>query len=66
MALDRAGLEPSAVDLIVYATITPDYYFPGSAFLIAAELGLEGIGVIDIPKPVFGLCIRSLHSRSVH
>ncbi|AKD56354.1 3-oxoacyl-ACP synthase III family protein [Spirosoma radiotolerans] len=54
MALDRAGLEASAVDLIVYATITPDYYFPGSAFLMQRELGLEGIGVIDIRNQCSG------------
>ncbi|UFH54432.1 3-oxoacyl-ACP synthase III family protein [Spirosoma sp. KNUC1025] len=54
MALDRAGLETSAVDLIVYATITPDYYFPGSAFLMQRELGLEGVGVIDIRNQCSG------------
>ncbi|MCX6215395.1 beta-ketoacyl-ACP synthase III [Spirosoma sp.] len=54
MALDRAGLEASAVDLIVYATITPDYYFPGSAFLMQRELGLDGIGVIDIRNQCSG------------
>lgn len=54
MALDRAGLETSQVDLIVYATITPDYYFPGSAFLMQRELGLEGIGVIDIRNQCSG------------
>ena len=54
MALDRAGLEASQVDLIVYATITPDYYFPGSAFLMQRELGLETIGVIDIRNQCSG------------
>ena len=54
MALDRAGLEAKDVDLIVYATITPDYYFPGSAFLMQRELGLEGIGVIDIRNQCSG------------
>ncbi|GAB4023492.1 3-oxoacyl-ACP synthase III family protein [Spirosoma koreense] len=54
MALDRAGLEANAVDLIVYATITPDYYFPGSAFLMQRELGLENIGVIDIRNQCSG------------
>ena len=53
-ALDRAGLEPSAVELIVYATLSPDYYFPGSAFLMQRELGLEGIAVIDVRQQCSG------------
>lgn len=54
MALDRAGLTPGNVDLIVYATLSPDYYFPGSAFLMQRELGLEGIAVIDIRQQCSG------------
>ena len=54
MALDRANIEPREIDLIVYATITPDYYFPGSAFLMQRELGLEGVGVIDIRNQCSG------------
>jgi 3-oxoacyl-[acyl-carrier-protein] synthase III len=54
IALDRAGLQPSDVELIVYATLSPDYYFPGSAFLMQRELGLEGIAVIDIREQCSG------------
>ncbi|GAB3948562.1 ketoacyl-ACP synthase III [Spirosoma harenae] len=54
MALDRANVDAKEVDLIVYATITPDYYFPGSAFLMQRELGLEGVGVIDIRNQCSG------------
>jgi 3-oxoacyl-[acyl-carrier-protein] synthase-3 len=54
MALERAGVDANSVDLIVYATITPDYYFPGSAFLMQRELGLEGIAVIDIRQQCSG------------
>ncbi|WP_338871183.1 beta-ketoacyl-ACP synthase III [Spirosoma sp. SC4-14] len=60
-ALDRAGLVPKDVELIVYATLSPDYYFPGSAFLMQRELELEGIAVIDIRQQcsgfVYGLSI---------
>ncbi|WP_234734612.1 3-oxoacyl-ACP synthase III family protein [Tellurirhabdus bombi] len=48
MALERANVTAKEVDLIVYATITPDYFFPGSGFLMQRELGMDGIGVIDI------------------
>ncbi|AQG82267.1 3-oxoacyl-ACP synthase III family protein [Spirosoma montaniterrae] len=54
MAIDRAGLQSADIELIVYATITPDYYFPGSAFLMQRELGLDGIGVIDIRNQCSG------------
>ncbi|NID09144.1 3-oxoacyl-ACP synthase III family protein [Fibrivirga algicola] len=54
MALERAGVATTDVDLIVYATITPDYYFPGSAFLMQRELGLEGTAVIDVRQQCSG------------
>lgn len=53
-ALERAGLRASDVELIVYATLSPDYYFPGSAFLMQRELGLEGIPVIDVRQQCSG------------
>ncbi len=53
-ALDRAGLQSSDVELIVYATLSPDYYFPGSAFLMQRELGLAGCAVIDVRQQCSG------------
>lgn len=44
-ALERAGLSPSDVDLLVVATMTPDLPFPSTACLIQAKLGLRR----DIP-----------------
>src|SRR5687768_9339090 len=55
MALDRAGLQPSDIDFIIFATITPDYFFPGSGVLLQRELGLNGsIAALDIRNACSG------------
>ena len=54
MALTRAGLVEKDIDFIVFATITPDYFFPGSGVLLQRELGLEGIGALDIRNACSG------------
>ncbi len=54
MALKRADLTEKDIDFIVFATITPDYYFPGSGVLLQRELGLEGIGALDIRNACSG------------
>ncbi|KAA6438681.1 ketoacyl-ACP synthase III [Dyadobacter flavalbus] len=53
-ALEHAGLTSGDIDVIVYATITPDYFFPGSAFLMQRELGMDGKPVIDIREQCSG------------
>ncbi|MGH6622820.1 MAG: beta-ketoacyl-ACP synthase III [Burkholderiaceae bacterium] len=47
-ALDMAGIEASAIDLIVVATSTPDQIFPSVACLIQAELGATGGTAFDV------------------
>lgn len=54
MALERAGLTEKDVEFIVFATITSDYYFPGSGVLLQRELGLESIGALDIKNACSG------------
>jgi 3-oxoacyl-[acyl-carrier-protein] synthase III len=54
IALERAGLQTSDIDFIVFATITPDYYFPGSGVLLQRELDIPGIGVLDIRNQCSG------------
>jgi 3-oxoacyl-[acyl-carrier-protein] synthase-3 len=54
MAIERAGLRVSDVEFIVFATITSDYYFPGDGVLLQRELGLEGIGALDLRNQCSG------------
>jgi 3-oxoacyl-[acyl-carrier-protein] synthase-3 len=55
MALERAKLQATDIDFIVFATITPDYFFPGSGVLLQRELGLDGkIAALDIRNACSG------------
>ncbi len=47
-ALQDAGLEADELDLIVFATMTPDHYFPGNGGLLARALGLDRTPALDI------------------
>ncbi len=55
MALQRAGVSEKEVEFIVFATITPDYFFPGSGVLLQRELGLDGsVAALDIRNACSG------------
>jgi len=54
MAIQNAGIEKEHIDFIVFATITPDYYFPGSGVLLQRELGLGNIPALDIRNQCTG------------
>ncbi len=48
LALESAELAPTDIDYILFATMTPDYPFPGSGVLLGAKLGLHGVPALDI------------------
>jgi 3-oxoacyl-[acyl-carrier-protein] synthase-3 len=48
IALERAGLTPKDVDMVLFATLSPDYNFPGSGVIMSRELGLSEIPALDI------------------
>jgi 3-oxoacyl-[acyl-carrier-protein] synthase III len=48
IAIERSGVSKEDIDFIVFATISPDYYFPGPGVTLQKELGLRTIGALDI------------------
>jgi len=53
-ALENAGIEASEVDFIVFATLSPDYYFPGCGVLVQEQLGVDTIGALDVRNQCSG------------
>ena len=47
-ALDRAGLDPKELDLIITATSSPDHIFPGTGCLIQANIGAVNAAPFDL------------------
>ena len=63
IAIERAGINKEDVDFIIFATLSPDYYFPGCGVLLQRELGITKteIGALDIRNQcsgfIYGLSI---------
>jgi 3-oxoacyl-[acyl-carrier-protein] synthase-3 len=53
-ALEDAGIEKEAVDYVVFATMTPDHYFPGSGSIAQDKLGLPKVPCLDIRQQCAG------------
>jgi 3-oxoacyl-[acyl-carrier-protein] synthase-3 len=67
-ALAAAGLGPADVDLILFATLSPDLNFPGSGCLLQARLGIPGVPAMDIRNQctgfLYGLTTADAYIRS--
>jgi len=63
IAIERAGITPQDIDFIIFATLSPDYYFPGCGVLVQRELGITDVEApaLDIRNQcsgfVYGLSI---------
>jgi 3-oxoacyl-[acyl-carrier-protein] synthase-3 len=53
-ALADAGCEASDIDCIIYATLSPDYFFPGCGVLVQRELGIGHVPAFDIRQQCSG------------
>jgi 3-oxoacyl-[acyl-carrier-protein] synthase-3 len=54
MAMERAGVTPADIDFIVFATLSPDYYFPGCGVLVQRALKMKEIGALDVRNQCSG------------
>ena len=55
-ALERAGIKADEIDFIIFATLSPDYYFPGSGVLMQREMGItqKEVACLDIRNQCSG------------
>jgi 3-oxoacyl-[acyl-carrier-protein] synthase-3 len=54
IAIERAGITNDEIDFIIFATLSPDYYFPGPGVLVQRDLGLKTVGALDIRNQCSG------------
>ncbi|MFY7739452.1 MAG: 3-oxoacyl-ACP synthase III family protein [Flavobacterium sp.] len=54
IAIERSRVANDDIDFIVFATISPDYYFPGPGVALQQELGLKTVGALDIRNQCSG------------
>ncbi len=54
IAIERAGIDKNDIDLILFATLSPDYYFPGSGVLVQELLDIPTCPAMDIRNQCSG------------
>ncbi|KIC00553.1 3-oxoacyl-ACP synthase [Flavobacterium sp. JRM] len=54
IAIQRSGVAKEDIDFVVFATLSPDYYFPGPGVLVQRDLGLKTVGALDVRNQCSG------------
>jgi 3-oxoacyl-[acyl-carrier-protein] synthase-3 len=62
IAIERAGITKDDIDFIIFATLSPDYFFPGCGVILQREMGLKAnVGALDVRNQcsgfVYGLSV---------
>jgi 3-oxoacyl-[acyl-carrier-protein] synthase-3 len=67
-ALDQAGWQASDIEAIVYASLSPDFMFPGDGCHLNAKLGIPGVPALDIRNQcsgfIYGLSVADAWIRT--
>lgn len=68
IAIERAGIDKNDIDFIVFATLSPDYYFPGPGVLVQRDLGIKTVGALDVRNQcsgfVYGISVADQYIKS--
>jgi 3-oxoacyl-[acyl-carrier-protein] synthase-3 len=54
IAIERAGITAQDIDFIIFATLSPDYYFPGCGVLLQRAMHMKEIGALDVRNQCSG------------
>ncbi len=54
IAIERSGVAKEDIDFVVFATLSPDYYFPGPGVAVQRDLGLRTVGALDVRNQCSG------------
>lgn len=54
IAIERAGITAQDIDFIIFATLSPDYYFPGCGVLVQRAMQMKEVGALDIRNQCSG------------
>jgi 3-oxoacyl-[acyl-carrier-protein] synthase-3 len=61
VAIERAGLTPKDIQFLIFATLSPDLFFPGAGVFVQEKLGMDTIGALDVRTQ----CTGFLYALSV-
>jgi 3-oxoacyl-[acyl-carrier-protein] synthase-3 len=68
IAIERSGIAPADIDFVVFATLSPDYYFPGPGVLVQRDLGLRTVGALDVRNQcsgfVYGISVADQYIKT--
>lgn len=68
IAIERAGIDKDEIDFIVFATLSPDYYFPGPGVQVQKALDIKTVGALDVRNQcsgfVYGISVADQFIKS--
>ncbi|SFN96274.1 3-oxoacyl-[acyl-carrier-protein] synthase-3 [Bizionia echini] len=54
VAIERAGIDKDDIDFIIFATLSPDMYFPGPGVQVQHALNIKTVGALDVRNQCSG------------